>query len=366
MIKRSKFLAFLLGTTMLFSSTMAASAKALNQVSVLAPIYSMNITDVVLPTSFSVALVPDGVSIKADAVSTQGDEAEEDEEDSTNQVVSLNYGIVNRSSKDKRVTLDFSVTSQSVSGGTKKIQFASDDREVVNAADGKYILCLTAIPGTDVTSSSNSALGVGVTADDLKNVNMTIENEKAVSVASDSLIFDLKKAVYTSKSGLSLDLSENDTTKCYDLTALNDSSVAGFTFGGSMSDGDWSKLTENVQITVSYSIEDLYDASNYGVSPMFSYDNNTGVLTYDVSRITAISGFQMYSDEHTKKYNGLYRKKASSKDSYAWAAAVKKSGKITFSKDFLAVFKNDTNVKVDITYTNEKNKSVTRTIDVKF
>ena len=100
------------------------------------PIFSFDVEQVVVPTQFVTAFNPDELSVKVGTGT------------STDQVLSQSYGILNKSSKDKLVTVDLKVTDQNAAGANK-VTFVDTDAEVDSADKDTYAIHLTAVPADD-------------------------------------------------------------------------------------------------------------------------------------------------------------------------------------------------------------------------
>lgn len=264
MVKRTKLLALLLGATMMVGSTMTAAATSGLDPStgtgdVLAPIYNMNITNVVVPTNFGVAFNPDGATITTSGTNT-----------SQKQVVSLNYGILQKSSQDKKVTVAFTVEDKN--SGDKTVTLATTEDEVKNAEDDSYVLYLQAIPGTGVQIES-AAPTKDTDKAKLGDVSMTPDADHAIVANGGKFEFVMGKAEYEPIKGQEVGLGTSDSAVTNNIsdkvqvkTLSSNSSSVGFTFDGKMNTNtNWSKLTNGIKISATYTIEDIYNATEYGL-----------------------------------------------------------------------------------------------------
>lgn len=140
-----KVLAAALSTTMVMGMSMTALAsgtitgttptKPVAGGSITAPIYSYDTTNVVVPTSYGVAFNPDGLNI---TVSTQPAVT------TTSTIASKNYGIINKSSKDKLVKVGFNITSTEP---TESVTFVdTKDAATTDAEKGEYKIYLEVVP----------------------------------------------------------------------------------------------------------------------------------------------------------------------------------------------------------------------------
>lgn len=271
-----KVLAAVLSTTMVMGMSMTVladdgeitSTSPTNPAtggSITAPIFSYDITHVVVPTSYGVAFNPDGLDITVSTATTPA-------VTTTSTVASKNYGIINKSSKDKLVKVGLSVSSteprESVTFVNTKAAATTD------AEKGEYKIYLEVVPAdaTDVQIYDNNvakAPTTTTTPSSLAHVKM----EKAASTATvpmklgdNEVAFKLGKAEYSLKKDGSLNLeggiTGNDVKDLYKVTDLDtDAGVTGFTFDGAMnSNADWTKVTGKVEITPTYTIETTDDS----------------------------------------------------------------------------------------------------------
>ncbi len=216
-----------------------------------APIYSFDVVDVIVPTTYAVAFNPEGLTVKTGDSTT-----------STDQILSRSFGIVNKSNKDKVITVSLKV--EDLNTGDDVVTFVDTAAEVTNAADGEYKIHLTVVPAdaTEVkVGATPAAADKDTAATDLDNVTMTkaTAGKEVTLMAGDNEIeFLLKKATYSPKSGSEVTLGSttaNNVASNYDITALAGSGkgITAFTFGGEMNaNADWTKLTAGIKITPVY------------------------------------------------------------------------------------------------------------------
>lgn len=215
-----------------------------------APIYSFDVTDVVVPTTFVTAFNPDELTVKKDTSDTTG---------VNDQVLSKNYGILNKSTKDKIVTVDLTVTDKN----TDKIVFVDSDADATGAEKGEYAVHLEVVPAdtTEVQVGGSSAASADKTTDGAKlsDVTMTPAAGKGVTLkaGSNSIGFILDKAVYTGKAsgGLTMGDLGNDVGSKFELTgvAAAGKGITGFTFDGALNkNAEWTKLTAGIDIKAVY------------------------------------------------------------------------------------------------------------------
>lgn len=224
------------------------------EVEVDAPIYSFEVLDVVVPTTYAVAFNPDGLTVKTGDSTT-----------STDQILSRNYGIINKGNKDQLITVTLTVEDQNT--GDNVAIFVDDADAVTNAKEGEYKIHLTAVPadasGVQV-GTTPAAADKDTAATDLDNVTMTGATANAVTLKAgeNKIGFKLDEATYSPIAGSEVTLgaegATNNVASSYEITALADdgAGITAFTFGGEMNaNANWSKLTSGVKITAVYSNE---------------------------------------------------------------------------------------------------------------
>lgn len=266
-----KKLALTLCTTMVMGISMPVMAA---DPTVTAPIYSFETLNVVVPTTYEVAFNPEGLTVKTGSTTT-----------SKAQILSRNYGMINKGNKDQVFTVALKIEDQN----NNKISFVNSDQEVTDAEDGEYKIHLTAIPAdsTEVKVGATPATATkDTTAADLDNVAMTGLDAAAVTLRSgeNRIAFKLDKAAYTPKSGSEVTLgssTSNDVSSNYDLTSLatGGKGITAFTFGGTMNTNtEWNKLTSGIKITAVYSNR----VAPSGVTPI----ENTGAMVEVLPDVT--------------------------------------------------------------------------------
>lgn len=208
------------------------------------PIYNYDIANVVIPTSYSVALNPYELPIKT-----------KDGTVSSTQVVSQNYGIVNKSTRDKVVTVTFTIEDENAG----KIVFVGSKEEALNADKDTYAVYLSVVPADDTgIKIDGDDADKDTSADALSNVAMNKAGEHAIvlSEGESQISFKLSRAIYEFGDGEEIILdSEEDADQMPRLAGLaaNSGGVTAFTFDGVMNPkADWSKLTKGVRISVTY------------------------------------------------------------------------------------------------------------------
>lgn len=254
-MKMKKALALTMSATMAMGIAMPVMAA---DPTVTAPIYSFEVLDVVVPTTYEVAFNPEGLTVKTGDSTT-----------STDQIISRNYGMINKGNKDQVMAVALKVEDQNT--GDNKVTFVDSKDEVDNAKAGEYKIHLTAIAAdtTEVTvgASTPASADENTAAADLNSVTMTKAADATAVTLKDGdnkLAFKLDKAVYSPKSGSELELgatnsNSNNVASNFEITSLAAAGkgITAFTFGGTMNnvDTNWSKLTAGIKITATYSNE---------------------------------------------------------------------------------------------------------------
>ena len=195
-----KFLTSVLSISMLMGSTLPVlAAEADGGVDVDVPIYSLDITNVIVPTSYAVAFNPEGLTVKTGV--SGGDAIT-----STSQILSKTYGIINKSSKDKLITVTLNVVDQN---SDSSIVFVDSAQDVSSATEGEYKIHLTVIPAdtTEVMVAGASA-DHNTAATSLNDVTMTpaaAGKEVTLMAGENYLGFKLDSAIWTPKAGKELE-----------------------------------------------------------------------------------------------------------------------------------------------------------------
>lgn len=363
----NKILTTVLSVSMLMGSTMPVLAAEDGAVDVEAPIYSLDIVDVIVPTSYAVAFNPDGLTVKTD--DTTGT--------STAQVLSKNYGIINKSSKDKVITVKLNIEDQNADSG---ITFVDSAQDITDAVDGEYKIHLTAIPADTTEVKVGSASATQTTAaTDLNNVAMAGATSNAVTLkgGENYLGFKLEKAVWEPKTGSEPTLGttkSNDVSANFEVKSLatGGKGITAFTFDGAMNKkADWSKLTKGIKISVVYGNEtaasDLAAISGTGamvapnIAPTFSTGKGIGQIKYSAgvgdNGLKEIKKVELdLSGTPCDGYNDGGR---------AWPAATNESGVITFASQFIAYWKTGDYIDGTVTYETNSGAEKTATVKVK-
>lgn len=210
------------------------------------PIYNYDVLNVVLPTSYAVAFNPYGLNIRIGR-----------DEVSDRQVVSQNYGMVNKSTRDKLITV--TLTVEDLSG---EIIFVDSPEEAENADAEAYTVYLALIPADQEEIKVNAqSLNKDITPEALANISMgqATENAVALQTGINQVTFKLSGAEYGFADGNGLSLStESNTGDSFELMELAEdgTGVTAFTFGGVMNpNADWTKLSKGIKISVAYIYE---------------------------------------------------------------------------------------------------------------
>ena len=369
----NKILTSILSVSMLLGGALPVQA-AEEGVDIDAPIYSLDIMQVIVPTTYAVAFNPDGLQVKTGTTVSGGDG--EVAVTSSAQILSKNFGIINKSSKDKLITITLNVADQNTDSS---IVFVNSKEEVDTAEDGEYKVHLTVIPanGTEVTVGGASA-DEETTAAALNDVTMAQATGNAVTLmgGENYIAFKLEKAAWTPKAGNELTLggtSSNNVAENFEITGLAEDgkSITAFTFGGEMNaNTDWSKLTQGVKITVVYGNENaasgLSAISGTGamiklnIAPTFATGKGIGQI--NITRGTGDDGLQEITRIDLplsgKAFNGYKADKG-------WPAATEAAGVITLSSQFMAFWNTLPTVEATVTYVTNGGVTKTTKVNVK-
>lgn len=316
---------------------------------VTAPIYSLDIDKVVVPSAYEVAFNPGELTITTGTSAT-----------STDQILSRNFGIINQSSKAKIVTVGLNVEDQNTDSPIKFVGSAAD---IASAEMNDYAIYLEAVPAdaTEVQVGTTPAAADETTgAADLKNVEMTKATAAAVplSAGDNELQFVLGKATYTPKSSSEVTLGTstgNDVASNYELTGLaaDGKGITAFTLTGSMNKtAEWHKLTSGIKITPTYTLKTVADDAVTGMvksgtgavyenpAPQFT-SNEVGKITYTKGSgdeaLASITSITMLGKDGTTAYDGMIAFAG------VWGAADNDTtnGVITFDSKYIAAFVKD-------------------------
>ncbi len=348
--------------------SMPVSAFAADGTEGTAPIYSFDIVNVIVPTEFTTAINPDGLEVKV------GDTT------STDQVISQKYGIVNKSSKAKLVT----VALKAEDLNTDKIDFKTSEDDVTAAEKDSYAIYLAAVPANDTGVSTladgTTAIDKDTTAAALNDVAMTSSTQKvALGTTETELGLYLEAATYEPIEGSEVTLGNtenNDVTANYELTDIG--GVSAFTFTGKANiNTSWTALPSGVKISAVYSTEtpdavpEIVEGTNAMVelvkpvveaAPQFSTGTTVGTISYTAGEGTlglkSIDSVKVYNSSNKGSFDGL-----KAYESY-WADATVEGNVITFDAKFLAFYTPGATEEATITYTNNADETKTATVNV--
>lgn len=366
--------AAILGLSMMAGMTAYADEADANTAEVDAPIYALDVLDVVVPTTYAVAFNPGGLSI------TKGSTAV------TDQIISKNYGIVNKSTKDKLVTVSLTVDGQN----DDKITF-TDASGVTNAAAGEYKINLKAVPAAAAADVKigTAAIDKDTTAAELADVAMNEATAGIVDLnaGTTDLAFKLNKATYALKTGETIDLGSTLTPAelqdKFEVSAVDAAGYTAFTLKGTMNtNAEWTKLTEAIKITAVYSSENAASTLSAttgtagvvdltALSPAFTTGTAVGTISYtegtDSFKVKEITSIEMAIDGG--KYDGFNAVDG------AWSAATVSeadtNGNITITFDasymkfYQDAFADDATRTATVTYVTEGGATKTATVEVK-
>lgn len=361
--------AIAVGLSMAMVLGMSVPAMADDTVDVTAPIYSFDLVNVAVPTAYAVAFNPEGLTVKVGANT------------STNQILSKNFGIINKSNKDKVITVKLTVADQNTNS---KIVFVDSAQEVTDAKDGEYKIHLTVVPADadNEVKVSGAAATKDTAASDLGDVTMTGAADKAVTLKSgeNQVGFKLVKAEYTPKTTGGLELgtgTTNDVQGNFDLTGLatGGKGITAFAFGGEMNaNAEWHKLQSGIKITAVYTSEtapsDAEAITGTGalvhLAPKFTTGDDVGVIKYTKgdgdNALASIGKVEMTMPNGTA-YNGYVV------NGSTWGAATDDGSTITLQAPYLNYYKNayqdDNTREATITYTTTAGDTKTATVNVK-
>lgn len=211
------------------------------------PIYDYDILNVLVPTSYTVAFNPYGLSVSVG-----------EDEFFSGQVISRNYGIVNASTRDKLVTV--TLTVEDLNDG--QITFVDSAEAAENADEETLAIYLALVPADDgEILINNRKPDKDITAGSLAGVSMgkSTENAVALQAGENQVTFKLSGAVYGFLDGEEPSLEDGDSRadsfRLMEL-ATDGTGVTAFTFDGAMNpDADWTQLQRGIRISVVYTYE---------------------------------------------------------------------------------------------------------------
>ena len=347
----NKILTSVLSLSMLIGSSMPVlAAEADGGVDVDAPIYSLDITNVIVPTSYAVAFNPEGLTVKTGTTVSGGDVSGGDAGTSTAQILSKTYGIINKSSKDKLITVTLNVQDMN---GNSSITFVGSEQDITDAKEGEYKIHLTVIPAdTSEVKVGTASADHNTEAIALNDVVMTpaaAGKEVTLMSGENFLGFKLDKAVWTPKAGSELELgstNSNDVRENFDITGLAEDGkgITAFTFGGEMNqNADWSALTQGIKITVIYgndkvtsglaAIDGTGAMVKLNIAPTFATGSGIGQIKYTRGTgddgLNEITKVDVVNPANSKPMDGYHALAG------YWDAATDENGVITLDSKFL-------------------------------
>lgn len=366
MRKMKKALALALSASMVMGMSITSLASD-QEVSVDAPIYAYDVTNVIVPTNFLVAFNPNGLDVDKDGGTTIVQD----------QIVSKNYGIINKSTKDKVITVTLNVEDLN----EDKITFAEDPADVTNATADDYVINLTVVPAdaTEVTVGSTPATAdLTTTGADLADATMTpaTGKEQVLIAGENDVDFLLSKADYQGKIDLS-GATGNNVADDFTISGLAAAGkgITAFTFGGTMNaKADWTKLTKGIRITAVYSNDNAPDgavaeagtgALFNNPNPVFRTGSEIGTIKYKAGTgndaVASITSIEMdYDGTNFDGYHAL---------SGAWEEADDTNGLITFSPIFIGnyqtAYPDDITREATVTYETTGGDTKTTTVKVR-
>ena len=380
-----KLTAFALSAAMMIGSSMTSLATEVDTTAGVGNILDYKIQTQVVPTSLSLAINPNGYavnvrytkladdatyaegtkyyslgsdgkySIVTDIVAT-GTGANWDDKleaglytatTSNSQIVTFNYGLANKSTVDRKITVSFDVTADSsiefVDSAAKATNEATTDDG--GAKTGEYKIFLQLVPakageavttntyakatgdydadaeyytlsdGTYTLVETNSeddfddyyvaatTIGTLIQAKELADVTMQsstapITFTAGTGTTSAEVAFKLGKATYSLKSDQFIDFSTTTAQVAdkFEITGIG--GVSAFTFTGTMNTNtEWAKLTtKTITITPTYRFEDatgLETAVSTGLNQVEAVPANAApsiaVTEYDMEADTAVT-----------------------------------------------------------------------------
>lgn len=215
------------------------------------PIYNYDVVNIVAPAKYAVALNPYELAVRTG-----------EDEVSAEQVVSRNYGILNKSSTDKIVSVTFVV--EDLNGG--EIVFVDSAEEAWGADEDTYAVYLAAVPADDSGIwIDGESVDCDTTAAELSDVEMEGAMDSALPLGKgeNTISFKLSKAVYDFEDDRELileDEEEKDGEERRRLELLSlapgEGGITAFSFIGAMNRrADWGKLLYGIKISAVYTYE---------------------------------------------------------------------------------------------------------------
>lgn len=227
-------------------SVSAGDAEASSPIDITVPIYNYDVLNVMVPASYLVAFNPYRLEIGTG-----------EGELSDAQVISRNYGIVNKSTRDKLVTIILTV--EDLNEG--RITFVNSAEEAMNAGEDVFAVYLTLVPANQKEIQVDGRpLGKDITAEALAKVSMegSADNAVVLKEGENQVTFMLSRAEYDFFGAIFGADADGNAAGPFELTGLaaDGTGVTAFTFDGVLNpNADWTKLGKAVKITVVYVYE---------------------------------------------------------------------------------------------------------------
>jgi len=266
-----KIIAVAGSVALMASTTIPAIAAEPESTAATANVLAYSLESVVVPTALKVALNPQGLEVttKTDVTSTE-------------QIVSLNYGMANLSTADKDVTVSFKVTGTADAEKTpitfvdsaEKATFGTGDDNAKLGQLKMYLAVVAADGDPTIADESSTAFAVAdktganehnATKENLADVAMTKASDGKVTFAKGDdyanaeIAFKLNKSVYAVQDGKTIDWDTTQETLKDNMEITTLGGVTGFTFIGAMNTGaDWTKADVSaLTITPIYGVADI-------------------------------------------------------------------------------------------------------------
>jgi hypothetical protein len=277
-----KFIAVLCSATMIVAAPLTAFASAPSSTAGAGNMFAYDFETVTVPTSIKLAFNPQGLPV------TIGGTAEAPVT-TTDKIVSLNYGIANKASTDKKIIVKFAANAVATDADDEtEIEFVDASTKAQAKSDSNsngaekdehkiflYVTPATAQPTLNdgnstafaVTTGEGGAKTENASAANLANVAMTAAAEaKGIAFAGGTkndafanIGFALDKSTYALKAGESIgfETTQAEIADKLELSAFGTTSISGFTFKGEMNQNTvWTEANiSSISITPTYVIE---------------------------------------------------------------------------------------------------------------
>jgi len=267
-----KVMAVLCSATMIFGSTVTAFATDPEPATIAAGtgnIIAYSVDTVTVPTAVKISFNPNKWKVYLDADDATG---------TSNQIVSLNYGVSSMATMDRKITVSFEAAATGSGTGSPVVFVDSaakaapkTDENPDGAEFGEYKLYLAVAGGaakiTAARDETAFAIADGVSnvaAGKLADVTMTAATGgaqafvKGETKTETAIAFKLGKATYELKSDAhpTFETTQAQFAAMVQPKTLGD--IVGFTFTGAMNeDADWTKANlKAIAITPTYELAD--------------------------------------------------------------------------------------------------------------